>query len=334
MTAIDYIFLLSSDRSGSNLALRMIGSHPEMTAPPTSQLLPNLYKFVEAYGDLNVQENWELLLQNTSELHKASFGKWSAYADLNALREHKPNRSINLLLRTIFEAEAKSKSVTQVAIKSHRAYRYGSDMQRDFPNARFVYLTRDPRDMALSWWKTPSLRGGVMRASGIWKEDQSGFLKLAKSLGGNCHLVKYEDILEHPEATMKKLCQFLGLPYDPKMLGFHQQDETQKISEYVQAWNNLSKPLMNQNLNKYRTGLTDEQCAYIEQNCQNEMAALGYTPDHDASAFDLEDLKRKLALEEPWNKPEYAMIDAREKESHKQLRDATQRFQMGVNQPE
>jgi len=334
MTAIDHIFLLSSDRSGSNLALRMIGSHPEITAPPTSQLLPNLYRFEAAYGDLNAQENWDLLIQNTSELHKASFGKWSAYADLATLREYKSDRSMNVLLRTIFEAEANSKSVTKIAIKSHQAYRYGTELQRGFPNARFVYLTRDPRDMALSWWKTPSLRGGVMRASDIWKEDQSGFLKLAKSLGDKCHLIKYENILEHPEPTMEKLCQFLGLPYDPSMLGFHRQDETLKISEYVQAWNNLSRPLMNQNLNKYRTGLTHEQCAYIEHNCQNEMAVLGYTPDHDAKAFDLQDLKRKLTSEEPWNKPEYAMIDRREKESHKQLRDATQRFQMGINPPQ
>jgi len=331
MTSMDHIFLLSSDRSGSNLVLRIMGSHPEITAPPTSQLLPNLYNYVSAYGDLSIQENWDLLLRNTAKLHKTSFGKWSKYADLNPLHEYSDNRSINLILREIFKTEAQSRSVQKIAIKAHRAYAYEEGLQRDFPNARFVYLVRDPRDMALSWWKTPGLRGGIMRASDIWKTDQAGFIQQAKSLGENCHLIKYEDILESPNRTLKKLCEFLDVSFEPQMLGFHRQDETQKISEYVQAWNNLSKPLMSQNINKYRTALTTEQWVYIEQNCKNEMLALGYKPDHDASKFDLESLANKLAIEEPWDKPEYASIPESEKQSHAKLREATLNFQKDVS---
>jgi len=330
MTTIDHIFLLSSDRSGSNLLLRMIGSHSEITAPPTSQLLPNLYNYVSAYGDLSIQENWDILLRNTSRLHNASFGKWSNYADLNRLCERSNNRSINLILREIFKTESQSKSVQKIAIKAHRAYAYAEELQSDFPNARFVYLVRDPRDMALSWWKTPGLRGGIMRASEIWKTDQAGFIQHANSLGENCHLVKYEDILVSPDRTLKNLCEFLDVSFDPKMLGFYRQDETQKISEYVLAWNNLSKPLMSQNINKYRTALTTEQCVYIEQHCSNEMAGLRYEPDHDASKFDLVNLAEKLALEEPWDKPEYASIPESEKQSHTKLREASLNFRKGV----
>ena len=43
-------------------------------------------------------------------------------------------------------------------------------------NPRFIFLTRDPRDMALSWKKTPNFRGGVLRATSLWINNQKGLL--------------------------------------------------------------------------------------------------------------------------------------------------------------
>ena len=205
MKPVAPIFLMSSDRSGSNLLLRLLGAHKDITAPPTSQLIPNLYKAVSSYGDLSVQENWDILLKNTSNLHKASFGDWSNYADLKSLSKRKERRSIRTILNQIFSFEAHTKDTSFIAIKTHHAYKYKEQLQRDFPNAHYIFLARDPRDMALSWLKTAGLRGGIMRAANIWKTDQAGFLNMAKQLGARCHFVRYEDILSQADDTVTSI---------------------------------------------------------------------------------------------------------------------------------
>ena len=322
MTGVTPIFLLSSDRSGSNLLLRLLGSHKDVTAPPTSQLISNLYKAISSYGDLNVQDSWDILLKNTSRLHKASYGSWSNYADLTALSEHKENRSISLILNQIFDTEAKSKSASFIAVKAHHAYNYTEQLQTDFSNARYVFLVRDPRDMALSWLKTAGLRGGIIRASKIWKSDQQGFRQMCKHLGNQCHFVRYEDILSDAKGSVSSLCEYIGLPFDPNMLNFHKSKDTKDIAGAVQAWNNLSHPLMHQNFKKYRTELSQDQRCYIEYCCHVEMADLGYDIEIYNSESNIDAISAVLENEEPWNKPSYANIPADEKQNHVLLREA------------
>ena len=322
MTGVTPIFLLSSDRSGSNLLLRLVGSHKEITAPPTSQLISNLYKAISSYEDLDVQKNWDMLLRNASRLHKASYGNWSNYADLNALSDHKENRSIHLILSRIFDTEGTSKSASFIALKTHHAYNYAAQLQRDFPNARYIFLVRDPRDMALSWLKTAGLRGGIMRAAKIWKSDQEGFWQMSKQLGSQCHFIRYEDVLSDAAGTVSSLCEFIGLSYDPNMLNFHMNKDTQDIAGSVQAWNNLSHPLMHQNFKKYKTELSEDQRCYIEHCCQSGMEALGYEIEVYNSDCDIKAISKKLEADEPWDKPAYANIPADEKQNHVSLREA------------
>jgi len=326
-----YIFLFSSDRSGSNLLLRLLGSHSEIVAPPTSQILPNLYKAIDKYRPLTVQENWDALLKNTQNLHRSGFGEWTNYCDLHALLSHQTERSVSVILRTIFETEARAKNADVVAVKAHRAFEYADALQADFPMARFIHLTRDPRDMALSWLNTPALRGGVARAAAIWKEEQSGLLKLSKTMDREFYRLRYEDILNQPKQVMKKLCKFLGVTYEDGMLNFHKKLDTKNIAGHVQAWNNLAKPLMSQNQEKYKSDLTLEQRAHIEVTCDTEMEQLGYAPDLNLKNFDLTSIRHDLEENAPWEKPGYAKLSQAERDSHVVLRKAVKTLLEGPN---
>jgi len=322
MSSTTPIFLLSSDRSGSNLLLRLLGGHKEITAPPTSLIISNLYRAISVYGDLGVQESWDALLKNVSNLHKASYGNWTYYADLNPLSEQTENRSIRLILNRIFNTEAKSRSASFIALKTHHAYNYEEPLRHDFPNARYIFLVRDPRDMALSWLKTSGLRGGIMRAAKIWNSDQLGFFKMSKQLGDQCHFVKYEDILSEAENSLSSICDFLGLPYDPDMLNFHMNKDTKDIAGAVQAWNNLSHPLMHQNFEKYKIELSQDQRCYVEFCCQDEMTSLGYDIEIYNPDSNIDEISASLERDEPWDKPSYANIPDEEKRNHVLLRKA------------
>ncbi|WP_427450772.1 sulfotransferase family protein [Litorimonas sp. WD9-15] len=331
MSDKDYIFLFSSDRSGSNLLLRLLGAHSETVAPPTSQLLPNLYKAVDKYAPLASQKNWEFLLKNAQNLHHAGFGEWTNYADLHSILSHQTERSVSVILRTIFDTEARAKNANVVAIKAHRAFEYADMLQADFPKARFIHLTRDPRDMALSWLNTPALRGGVARAAAIWKEEQAELLKLSKMMDRDVYRVRYEDILSQPKQVLKELCKALGVAFEDGMLNFYKKTDTQNIAGHVHAWNNLAKPLMSQNQAKYKSDLTLEQRAHIEFTCGQEMEQLGYAPDLNLKNFNLASIAFDLQENAPWEKPGYAKLSQTERDSHVVLRKAVKTLLEGPN---
>ena len=62
-------------------------------------------------------------------------------------------------------------------MKENHAYLFIAYTLAHFPESRFVWLVRDPRDMALCQRQT-ILPGGVQKAAPVWKENQGETLKV------------------------------------------------------------------------------------------------------------------------------------------------------------
>src|SRR5436190_16933042 len=80
------------------------------------------------------------------------------------------------------------------------------------PNAKFVYLVRDGRDVALSLLRGHLHAFHVYFAAEYWAWTQRSCLNAladpAKS--ARIHVLKYEDLIASPEAVMRALMQFIG----------------------------------------------------------------------------------------------------------------------------
>lgn len=91
-----------------------------------------------------------------------------------------------------------------------------------FPEARFIHIVRDGRDVFDSWRKMdPSKNNASVIALDwgykIFKIEQS-FKKLAFD---RTFTLRYEDLLEKPEETIREVCAFIQIKYEPNMLEFH-----------------------------------------------------------------------------------------------------------------
>lgn len=88
-----------------------------------------------------------------------------------------------------------------------------------YPDARFIHIVRDVRDYCLSinkaWGKH------LLRAAQRWADWVVIAKKDALKLGSDYAEVKYEELLDSPAATVQKICFFLDLPYEPKMIAIH-----------------------------------------------------------------------------------------------------------------
>lgn len=315
-----FAFLICSERSGSNLVTRMIGAHPQVCAPPPTHMFRIVAQNLTRYGDLRGDISWRALVEDVKALFDSMFGDWRAAPEWqNYAGWPASQRSAQRLLTAIYEAEVEAAGVEMAMVKENHTYSFLPFIIRHLPDARWVYVVRDPRDMALSWRKAGALRGGVLRAASIWRSDQEGLIQARAWLGAaSGPLIRYEDLLADPERILSEAFVALGLPPAPDAhRTFHEQTDVRRDAQAVYDWRNLSQPLMRDNAGRSIQELSSDELRYVEAVCGPLMRVFGYEPITDASSDDVETLRERLEPLEPIEKKSYEETSEREKERRK-----------------
>lgn len=302
---MSFFFLMCSERSGSNFITKLMNGHSNICGPSTKHIFNPVARNLFRFNDLHNQENWHELLSGIYKLFDLEFSVWKVKLTFQQLVELAPVGDVTALLKNLFLLEAKANDKQHLFIKENQLYEFLPFLLLNFSSAKYVYLVRDPRDMALSWKKNPSHKGGVVAAAKQWKKDQQHFLKnhhlLAQS--GKSVMVKYEDLISATDVELKRMFSVLGLAYEPEMLEFYKDPVTIQNASKLKAWNNLSKAVIKENKNKFIKELLAEEIMAIEKICFNEMAFLGYSFTFNSeelngfSVTDLESLQAKEAFE-------------------------------------
>lgn len=141
-----------------------------------------------------------------------------------------------------------------------------------FPNAKFIYSKRDPRDIAVSCWITnfKQIRWACDQVdiAGRILAHQRIMAHWAKVLPVNVLEAEYEETVADTEASARKIIEFVGLDWDPACLKFHETERTVRTASLsqvrkpiykgsLQRWKRYEKPLET----LFRTLAEDEQLA-------------------------------------------------------------------------
>ena len=104
-----------------------------------------------------------------------------------------------------------------------------ADLAELYPDAYFIQLLRDPRAIVASMLKV----GRRARKKGIQTQGYTRSIAEAASYLSKCYAygmafqsrknaklltIKYEDLVKNPEALTRRICEFLDLPWDSRML--------------------------------------------------------------------------------------------------------------------
>jgi hypothetical protein len=218
-----YVFVVGCPRSGNTLLQRLLDAHPrlavinetlwitrEADGPVTPELVSKLFEY-RRFRRLDLpREEVELLLDGDGRVSYPRFV--SGIFDLYGKRHGKP----------------------LVGDKSPGYVRKLRKLHAFWPEAKFVHLIRDGREVWLSvaGWKKREQSAGQfatwtvdrLATTGLWWERSVRLGREAgASLGPSLYReVRYEDVVENPERECRALCAFLGLPYDDAMLRFHE----------------------------------------------------------------------------------------------------------------
>ena len=286
-------FLMCSERSGSNLIAKMMNAHSEVCGPFPSHAFRQFLGVYYGYGDLSVDENWDTLLQDLVFYMERKFAQWETSVGIEELRKAVDHRSLAAAIRVFYEAEARHRGKTRLFVKENQSYTISDYLLTHFSDSRYVIVVRDPRDMAATW--KALAHGGVRAGAEQWRKDQAGSIDVHCKLRdiGKSMLTTFESLVGDAENTLRKICNYLELNYEPGMLDFHKADIVATNANRMESWRDLQKPLDQGEIGKYKNSLSEAEVRYVEALCAREMEILGYSPVYDASV-PIDDLDRQI----------------------------------------
>ncbi len=104
-------------------------------------------------------------------------------------------------------------------------------IQALLPEARFIHLIRDGRDVTLSvkdlWFGANSVEEAAQRWRSLIEEARRQSRELPHYLE-----IRYEDLVSDTEPTLRKISAFVDLPWNPGMLDYHQTAEERMSESY------------------------------------------------------------------------------------------------------
>jgi hypothetical protein len=98
------------------------------------------------------------------------------------------------------------------------------DLMRDFPDAQFIHIVRDGRDVCLSWAEVDWVKLDVRKAAKRWVRWVRAASHPSRLGPTQYYELRYEDLVQEPRRVLEAVCRFLGEPFDERMLEYHQQE--------------------------------------------------------------------------------------------------------------
>jgi len=183
----------------------------------------------------------------------------------------------------VFAAYCASIGKPRWADKSPRNVRRLAAIFRHFPKARFVHLLRDGRDAACSLRTHPRFRRieGHLVELDTWKpmedcarrwlEDVSAGLAWRGHPG--YFEVRYEDLVSEPEPVLRRMFDFLGLPWTPAVLEYHRRGGASGKDP------GFEKPVYASSLGRWRRHMSREDVVVFKRIAGPLLVQLGYAAD-------------------------------------------------------
>lgn len=268
------IFLFGSERSGSNLLRTLLGNHPMVEAPVAPHFFDSFLPFVRHYGDLHVDTNMLALLTDMHELVQHPFHDWALTASPRDILETYRPTGFYAATDALWRARAAQVGKSTFMSKDNHLFSFAFEIKAQWPDARFIYLYRDPRDHCASWSAMPLHLKSVFDMVSKWEREQRRCLFLNDTHDFKLHFMSYEDLIVDTPQVMARALAYCGLPVDEAC--FQTDPVRVKEAGRIMAWDNLAKPIMRENKRKYRKVYNDDQVRLIETIAAPHMKRLGY----------------------------------------------------------
>jgi len=218
-------FIVGVGRSGTTLLRMMLDAHPELAIPPETHFVPAV-----------IQSFWRLRVTPERVLDAMRSGERTGWRDsgldeaamLARLGEIRPLNAPDAL-RAFYRLYAERHGKERWGDKTPHYVTALARIGRALPEAHFIHVIRDGRDVALSTnRRLVELRGSqpvpIDRMAKRWRHRILTARGVAQ-VSDRYLEVRYEDLVLDTEPTLRRVCELIELDFDPAMLAYHERAE-------------------------------------------------------------------------------------------------------------
>ncbi len=223
------LFVVGMPRSGTKLLRDLLNQHPRVAIPRVeTEFLPDWHRRWASFGDLSDRERFLSFYEEATTspyftyMREDEGGHANAQEWFDACRGYGTAQVFEALLR--LDTGTLGRDEVIWGDKSPGYIRHLPLLEQLFSGARFIHIVRDVRDYVLSmqkaWGKHP------LRATQRWVDGVSRAHATGGLLGSSRYLeLRYEDLLSEPEAILRRVCDFLGVAFQPTMMELDRSTE-------------------------------------------------------------------------------------------------------------
>jgi hypothetical protein len=253
-----FLFIVGCPRSGTTLLVRMVDAHPDISVIHECRFVADWFERRQGLTPEGAvtPELFELLVQ-----HPPFENVRADREDVKRLVGSGDRRTYASFVSAVFDLHGKAHGKRLVGDKTPRQVRSLPTLHRLWPRAKMVHLIRDGRDVSssvLAWPKVVERGGSVARFAAFRKDPVAtvaawweALVRLGREDGAGLgaelyHEVRYEHLVADPTAECMKLCAFLGVRFDERMLRFHEgRVRTDPGLDAKKAWRPVTSGLRN-----------------------------------------------------------------------------------------
>lgn len=257
------LFVVGCPRSGTTFLSSLLRDS-SYGAPFESQFIVKYYHRLAFYEPLDDFANFSNLFQailreRAMRQRRVDLDPAKVFADLDA-------KNYRAVVDAIcFEISRQRKQDVRSWGDKTPEYTLHLDSLRSlFPDSRFIYLTRDGRDVALSLMRKSWGPSNVYNSALMWKdyiERKDAFRSL--EVAGRALFVRYETLLQDPAAEIVRIYEYLDEPCPESEL------------DRLVATTNRS------NFDKWKREMTEGQRQTFERVAADALRDVGYETKYD-----------------------------------------------------
>jgi hypothetical protein len=265
------VFIMSSERSGSNLLRVLLNNHNDLCAPLSPHLLNTFREVVPYYGC--VPEHMNNLLADMESVVNHPFTDWKLDLPEDSADRLK-NQTFMGAYDFIYREKAKQSGKNNYVSKDNDVFNHADLIFGFYENPKIIYLYRDVRDQAVSWMKTPTSMLTPKEVAQRWVKEQQECIKVCNENKAHCYSISYEKLTADTENIMKSVIDFIGLDWDENCAQTKKNGAPE--AERNTFWKNLNQPVMSDNSKKFLKEFDNKTIKIIEAESKKILDYLGY----------------------------------------------------------
>ncbi len=248
-------FLIGAQRSGTTLLRLILNAHSQLAIPEEGTFLIPLLKKRYIHHQLSGRALSTLVRYLSLNPQLKLWG--SDYQEYFSQLGQKEHISIRELIENLYSIYAQQHGKNIWGDKTPPFFRKVDIFLALYPEARFIHIVRDGRDVFDSWRKIDNTKGNLSAIALDWRYKLSRIEKsFSRIPAANKLTIRYEDLLGRTEESVRSVCRLLDVPFETGMLEFYRTSH-----QYIGAHHSklIFRPVDSKNIAKWKKNLTPRE---------------------------------------------------------------------------